>query len=634
MSWNIVLVWVGGSGISGLAHLFMSVGYKNVIGIDSSANTVTDFLMTQGIQIIIWHHQYTVSPQDFVVYSDATVSSPEVLQAKENAMADPKHFRYPMSYFEFVWEISKYMHTIAIAGTHGKSTTTSMMISTVYDHPDFGLWIVWAQMKQFEWANVVIAWDKHKEIAHILGHLVSAKTPLTEYDLIKKYRFVIEADEFHRHFLLLDIDHLLITNIQRDHPDTYPTPEQYMDVFDQCINRTRLSITMLDDGLHLELKKKYADRIRLSPFLTYHFAHIFGSHNQANASLVETFLQNQYLLWLSTKNIDSTIIYRDDLGPDDRQIHKKIKLEMLQQEPEAFGHGSYQAEFSYPDTYWQDFLRDPVRYGIYVFDGDQVIWSMHAQASDDPQIGKISWVYLHPDYRWQGIADHMLHKCMDFLYTHLGLWSIKILVHKTQLRALSYYRKRTFHITGEEIFVHHGESIPLYHLKHENIHTRLESYLWIHRRCELLWKTASGACVYSDYAHHPTEVQSTYQSLCDRFGVDHITVIYQPHQAGRILSLRTDMIRVCQTINHLFLYKIYTAREDVPSLLSQYHDGTLWWLKDADALWQLLADYTESEYITDIDTILTLIDSFDSDHVVCIMSAGDLDGYVRKHLKY
>ncbi len=61
-----------------------------------------------------------------MIYSDALLDSPELKQAKELAEGNTRKAHYPMSYFQFLGEISKYFETISIAGTHGKSTTTAL----------------------------------------------------------------------------------------------------------------------------------------------------------------------------------------------------------------------------------------------------------------------------------------------------------------------------------------------------------------------------------------------------------------------------------------------------------------------------------------------------------------------------
>lgn len=98
-----------------------------------------------------------------------------------------------------------------------------------------------------------------------------------------------------------------------------------------------------------------------------------------------------------------------------------------------------------------------------------------------------------------------------------------------------------------------------------------------------------GIKIYSDYAHHPTEVQTTYQALCDNFPNHQIYIIYQAHQVGRIFNLRDEMVQVCAGIDELVLYHIYTAREDVSSLIAQQDRDIFVDVKNADDLASLLA---------------------------------------------
>lgn len=79
-----------------------------------------------------------------VIYSSAAVSSPEVQAARE-LFEQEKSIRPPLSYFQFLGELSKCMKTVAIAGTHGKSTTTAFTAQALGEHAkDFGLGIVGA----------------------------------------------------------------------------------------------------------------------------------------------------------------------------------------------------------------------------------------------------------------------------------------------------------------------------------------------------------------------------------------------------------------------------------------------------------------------------------------------------------
>jgi len=84
-----------------------------------------------------------VQPDDFVIYSGAASESPEVKTSISYIGQNHKKVFPPLSYFQFLGEISKYFETIAIAGTHGKSTTTALTAHALSEHyPAYGLGIV------------------------------------------------------------------------------------------------------------------------------------------------------------------------------------------------------------------------------------------------------------------------------------------------------------------------------------------------------------------------------------------------------------------------------------------------------------------------------------------------------------
>jgi len=128
---NIVLLGAGGTGISSLGFLFKEIGITNVICVDGAQSQITDALNAIGYEVIIGEENYEIKSSDFVIYSDALLKSPALAQAKKMAEESTRKARYPMSYFQFLGEISKFFETIAIAGTHGKSTTTALATYTL-----------------------------------------------------------------------------------------------------------------------------------------------------------------------------------------------------------------------------------------------------------------------------------------------------------------------------------------------------------------------------------------------------------------------------------------------------------------------------------------------------------------------
>ena len=121
---RIHFVGIGGAGMGGIAEVLVNEGYQ-VSGSDIAQNAVTDRLCLLGAKIQIGHAAENVQQVDVVVVSTAiNLENPEILAAKE--------LRIPIvRRAEMLAELMRYRHGVAIAGTHGKTTTTSL-IASVY----------------------------------------------------------------------------------------------------------------------------------------------------------------------------------------------------------------------------------------------------------------------------------------------------------------------------------------------------------------------------------------------------------------------------------------------------------------------------------------------------------------------
>jgi len=121
---RIHFIGVGGSGMSGIAEVLTNLGYQ-VSGSDLSISPVTDHLICNGVDVTIGHDAGLVGDCDVVVVSSAiNGNNPEVLAAMEA--------RIPViPRAEMLGEIMRFRKGIAIAGTHGKTTTTSMVASVL-----------------------------------------------------------------------------------------------------------------------------------------------------------------------------------------------------------------------------------------------------------------------------------------------------------------------------------------------------------------------------------------------------------------------------------------------------------------------------------------------------------------------
>lgn len=183
---RIYMVGIGGIGMSALAQCLKHTGY-GVTGSDREESPVTALLAGKGIKVQIGHGDIPAST-GLLIYSDAIPeSNKERMQAKGKDIPQ-------MSYFEALGEISKHARTIAVAGTHGKTTTTGML----------------AKMLR----------DAHKKPTAIVGSIVrdfSSNFLAGSPDL-----FVVEACEYRDHVLKLSPEILVITNIELDHTDYFP----------------------------------------------------------------------------------------------------------------------------------------------------------------------------------------------------------------------------------------------------------------------------------------------------------------------------------------------------------------------------------------------------------------------------
>jgi UDP-N-acetylmuramate--alanine ligase len=271
--------------MSAIARLFFSLWFRNIIGIDSQHNEITKTLSQEGVHVIIWHGIYNVQSDDFLIYSSACLETPEVQKSMSYIWTNHKKIFPPLTYFQFLGEISKCFTTIAIAGTHGKSTTTALTGHILSSHcSDFWLCIVWAGVADRQGKNIIYNKQHKKDIRTILDHITNQKWPKIEH-LMKKHLFVVEACEYKRQFLSLDTDIALITNIELDHVEIYGTFDNYLDTFKDFVSKTKKYVITFDDIAGLDALVSTWTHIRFANKSIFKFDHLLGKHNHQNASL-------------------------------------------------------------------------------------------------------------------------------------------------------------------------------------------------------------------------------------------------------------------------------------------------------------------------------------------------------------
>jgi UDP-N-acetylmuramate--alanine ligase len=212
---HIHLVGIGGSGMSGIAEVLLTLGYK-VTGSDLANSESTQRIETLGGQVFIGHQEANVEGAQVVVVSSAVLSTnPEVVAAR-------KHVIPVIPRAEMLAELMRLKFGVAIAGAHGKTTTTSMVASLL---AQAGL-----------------------DPTFVVGGKVNALG--THARLGRSDLLIAEADESDGSFLRLSPSIVVVTNTDREHLDHYGSMEALMDAFLEFMNKVPfygLVIVCVDD---------------------------------------------------------------------------------------------------------------------------------------------------------------------------------------------------------------------------------------------------------------------------------------------------------------------------------------------------------------------------------------------------
>lgn len=246
---KVHFIGVGGIGMSGLAELLVTMGAK-VSGSDLVENSYTKRLSSLGVQIYKGHSEENIADCDVVVYSSAiNFKNPEYIKALE--------LKIPIiPRAEALAEIMRLKRGLLIAGTHGKTTTTSLLAS--------------AFMKADQDPTVVVG-----------GKLESIGTTA---QLGKGQWIIAEADESDGSFSKLSPEIVVLTNIDDDHLDHFGSFENLQKAFMEFCNRIPFYgklIICTDDQECLELYQSFSKpkvSFGMSPGSDYRIQGGFGEY--------------------------------------------------------------------------------------------------------------------------------------------------------------------------------------------------------------------------------------------------------------------------------------------------------------------------------------------------------------------
>jgi UDP-N-acetylmuramate--alanine ligase len=183
---RVHFVGIGGSGMSGIAEVMLSLGYQ-VQGSDLKNNASVQRLKNLGATVVIGHDEKNICGADAIVVSSAVdESNPEVAAAREQLLPIVQRA-------EMLAELMRFRYSIAVAGTHGKTTTTSLVASVLAEGGLDPTFVIGGRLKSAD---------------------SNARLGQGEY-------LVAEADESDASFVHLKPMLAIVTNIDADHMSTY-----------------------------------------------------------------------------------------------------------------------------------------------------------------------------------------------------------------------------------------------------------------------------------------------------------------------------------------------------------------------------------------------------------------------------
>ncbi len=443
---HIHFIGIGGTGLSAIARLLLESGYT-VSGSDRSDTPLGRDLVKAGVNVVVGHDSRNVQGADVVVRSSAVPdNNPEVIAAVEAGIPVLKRAA-------FLGKLMQGHLSIAVAGTHGKTTTTAMI----------------------SWVFTALGNDP----SYIIGGV--SKNLAANAHAGKGSIFIIEADEYDRMFLGLEPDLAVINTVEHDHPDCFPTPQEYHQAFVDFVHCIR-------PGGHLFLSRDDA-----------------GAFSLAGAA----------------------------------QATRKV---------------------------WTFGLEPSADY--------------HARSLEANQSGGFSFTLVFKP--WGNSAEMTFPVSLQVPGEHNV---------RNALAALAVCHQ--------------------YGLDLDKAAIALSQFSGVGRRFDILG-VAGGVTVIDDYAHHPTEIQSTLAAARSRFGDRKLVVVWQPHTYSRTLALLAAFSKAFQAASEVYVTEIYAARESNPEISGEQLAEKI--------------DHPEVHFLASLaNAHKTLLPKLKPGDVLLVLSAGDAD---------
>jgi UDP-N-acetylmuramate--alanine ligase len=303
---KIHFIGIGGIGVSALAKYYLENGHK-ISGSDLYSSEITQALEKSGAKITIDLKPKTLNPEtDLVIFSPAIPENhPELLDAKRYNL---KTLSYPQA----LGELTKDYYTIAVSGTHGKSTTCAIL----------SLILIKAGLNP----TVIVGtklWEFNNSNFYLGGR------PKSKYKILGKKYLVIEADEHFASFLNYWPRMIVLTNIDADHLDFYKNLNNIVETFKKYVLHLPKDGILTANHDDKNVKKVLSDQFKIKKFFL----------KQPEAKKIKKLLKipGEHMV----ANALATLTAARALGVPDRISYKAIsqyngawrRFEILQEKP-------------------------------------------------------------------------------------------------------------------------------------------------------------------------------------------------------------------------------------------------------------------------------------------------------------
>jgi len=498
---HLYFLGISGIGMSALARLFFSLG-KKISGSTNSDNEIVFDLEKQGMKIYHSHHESNlIETPDCLIYTEAvTMEHQEILAAVKQGIP-------VLSYGEALSFFINEDFSLAISGTHGKSSTTGLVTQIMNSYYQTGF-LCGAVLKKY---NINGGW---------LQYLNEIDDNPERSEKIRDSVFVAEACEYKETFQNFFPTSILITSLEEDHLDYYKNNKNYFNSFVSFLSHV--------------YKNRYFNKL---PF------HITLGIN----SPMEIKLFNKIR---KSRLKDICAFYTSD-----RTLYLK------------YSHKMKEIPFAYYE------YKGRVEYNGLIYFKTRVYFNVKAK---------------------------------------------KIMNTLDEFDLLFPFPSKEFasNITGA-LLVLRGFGLP-----YELIQEGMKKYLGISRRFDFLGKDSNKNKIYTDYAHHPSEIRTLISMMKEYYPDKNLICIFQPHQYSRTLNYFNSFAQAFSRCDETIVLPIYRQRDSEEDIKKVNH--------------VMLANAINANHVTSLainteNELFQYIQSSFSDSIVVFTGAGNIIDMAEKY---